>query len=236
MTTLLPTTLSFRPAAVLFDLDGTLVDSAPDIAAAVNELLAADGLQPHSGAAVRGMIGHGLDKLVERAFEAHGAALNEVALRDRQKAMTGIYERHLTNLTTLRPGAREALLAVRGMGMCAGVVTNKPARFSRTILAHFDLLSDLQTVVGGDSGYPKKPAPDMLLAACGDLGATADEAVLVGDSRADLFAARAAGVACVLVRGGYCDRPIDELRADLVIDDLADLPAALSCTMNEVHP
>jgi phosphoglycolate phosphatase len=221
-------TLPLRPSVVLFDLDGTLVDSAPDIAAAVNELLAMEGFAPHSVPAVRGMIGHGLEKLVERAFAAHGIVLDQEALRSRHEAMAGIYARHLTNLTTLCPGAREAVRAVRRSGTPSGVVTNKPEGFSRTILAHFDLLAAVSEVIGGDSGYPKKPAPDMLLAACERLGKRPDEGVLVGDSPADLASARGAGMSCVLVRGGYCDGPVHELGADLVIDDLAALPAALS--------
>jgi phosphoglycolate phosphatase len=227
--------LTFRPTAVLFDLDGTLVDSAPDIAAAVNHLLATEGLAPHSVPAVRGMIGHGLERLVERAFAAHDIVLDQEALRGRHAAMSDIYARHLTNLTTLRPGAREAVRAASRSGALS-VVTNKPEGFSRAILAHFDLLAAMRAVIGGDSGYPKKPAPDMLLAACERLEATPDETVLVGDSRADLASARAARIACILVRGGYSDRPVDELGADLVIDDLAALRTALSGAPEETCP
>lgn len=219
-----------QPAAVLFDLDGTLVDSAPDIAAAVNELLTQDGIEPHPVSAVRKMIGHGLEKLVERAFEARSVTLSSQALAGRHAAMNKIYARHLTDLTTLRPGSAEAVRAVRADGIGCAVVTNKPEAFSYTILAHFDLLPDIETVVGGDSGYPKKPAPDMLLAACDRLGVLPGETVLVGDSGADLASARAAGIACILVRGGYCDRPVDELGADLVIADLNALPAVLGLT------
>jgi phosphoglycolate phosphatase len=236
MTGQLAAALPFRPRVVLFDLDGTLVDSAPDIATAVNELLASEGLAPHSLPAVRGMIGHGLEKLVERAFAAHGIALDRETLPGRHAAMAAIYARRLTDLTTLRPGAREAMHATRRSGAPVGVVTNKPEGFSRTILAHFDLLAAASEVIGGDSGYPKKPAPDMLLAACERLGAAPEQAVLVGDSRADLASARAAGIACVLVRGGYCDDPLDELGADLVIDDLAVLPAAFWGAPEEAFP
>jgi phosphoglycolate phosphatase len=231
-----PAALGFRPRAVLFDLDGTLVDSAPDIAAAVNELLASEGLAAHSLPAVRAMIGHGLEKLVERAFAAHGVVLEREALRGRHAAMGDIYARRLTDLTSLRPAAREAVWAVRRSGVPSGVVTNKPEGFSRTILAHFDLLAAVSEIIGGDSGYPKKPAPDMLLAACEKLGATPDDTVLVGDSPADLTSARSAGMACVLVRGGYCDGPVDELGADLVIDDLAALHAALREAPEEACP
>ena len=221
---------------VLFDLDGTLVDSAPDIAAAVNELLAAEGLAPHSLPAVRGMIGHGLEKLVERAFAAHGAGLDEETMRGRHAAMADIYARHLTNLTTLRPGARGGGGGRQPLGrpqrrrdqQAGGVLPHDPGPFRPA--------RRRARVIGGDSGYPKKPAPDMLLAACERLGATPEETILVGDSRADLASARAAGMACVLVRGGYCDGPVDELGADLVIDDLAALPAALSGAPKETSP
>ncbi|HMN70547.1 MAG TPA: phosphoglycolate phosphatase [Rhodoblastus sp.] len=215
------------PAFVAFDLDGTLVDSAPDIAWSVNAVLAADGLPPHTAPAVRGMIGHGLERLVERAFEAHGVTLDPQILHARQAAMAAVYADHLVDLTRLRAGACEAVKAVRGPGLRSGVVTNKPEAFARTILTHFGLLADLDVVVGGDSGYPKKPAPDMLLAACAVIGVPPRKAVLIGDSGADLASARAAGVICVLVRGGYSDRPVDELDADLVIDELDALPMIL---------
>ena len=153
--------------------------------------------------------------------------LDQEGLRGRHAAMAETYARHLTDLTSLRPGAHAALRAAGRSGARVAVVTNKPEGFSRAILGHFDLLAAVQQVIGGDSGYPKKPAPGMLLAACEILGATPEAAVLVGDSRADLASARAAGIVCILVRGGYCDRPVDELGADLVIDDLAALPAAL---------
>lgn len=227
--------LPLAPAFVVFDLDGTLVDSAQDIAFSVNAVLKADGLASHALPAVRGMIGHGLDKLVERAFEAHGVRLDPQSLRERQATMAAIYADHLVDLTRLRTGAREAVESVRGFGLRSGVVTNKPEGFSRTILAHFDLLDDLDLVIGGDSGFPKKPAPDMLLAACAKLGVPPQTAVLIGDSGADLVSARAAGMTCVLVRGGYSDRPADELGADLVINELDVLPALLGLSEEAVR-
>lgn len=212
---------------VLFDLDGTLVDSAPDIAAAVNELLGRHGLPAHPLDTVRGMIGHGIEKLVERAFAAHGLALDGQKLAERYAEMMGIYGRHLTRLTALRDGALEAVRSARSIGLDTAVVTNKPEAFSRTILAHFRMLDDLDTIFGGDSGFARKPAPDMLLAACRTAGCRASEALLVGDSQADLAAARAAGMTCILVRGGYTHVAPELLGADLVVDDLRDFPALL---------
>lgn len=209
--------------AVFFDLDGTLVDSAPDMAAAVNELMAEYGLGRHSLEAVRGMIGHGVETLIERAFAAHSIVLG---LRDQSASrarMNEIYGRHLTHLTSLRTGAYGALSAARKAGMRTGVVTNKPEGFSRIVLAHFGLSNDLDVVIGGDAGHPKKPAPDMLLAACHACGCSSAQAVMVGDSMADVGAAKAAGMRCIIVRGGYTELAAEALGADLVIDELDQL-------------
>lgn len=219
--------LPVRPDLVVFDLDGTLIDSAPDIAQAVNTLLAEDGLPAHSLEAVRGMIGNGLETLVERAYVAHGVHLDPQTLTTRQTRMSAIYAGALVDLTRLRAGAHEAVDTVCALGLSCGVVTNKPEGFSRQILDHFDLLSSLNVVIGGDSGMPKKPAPDMLLAACARVAVAPGRTILIGDSRADLGCARAAGIRCILVRGGYTDQPADALGADLVIDELTDLPALL---------
>ncbi len=213
--------------AVLFDLDGTLVDSAPDIAAAINELMATCGLNPHSLATVRGMIGNGIEKLVERAFAAHGMALAPRDFRDRNEQMTDIYSRNLTRLTTLRPGAGRALSAAREAGMRVAVVTNKPEGFSRAILSRFGLLSEIAAVIGGDSGHPKKPAPDMLLAACEGCGCSVDQAVLVGDSATDAAAAKAAGMPCIILRGGYTDVPPERFGADRIIEGFDELGSIL---------
>lgn len=212
---------SFR--AVFFDLDGTLVDSAPDIAAAVNELMAGFGLAPHSLEAVRGMIGNGIGALVERAFATHGVALSRQEFRERHATMIDIYADNLTRLTTLRPGAAQALSAARKAGLRTGVVTNKPEGFSRIILSRFDLLAELDVVIGGDSGYPKKPSPEMLLAACRCCDCDAHEAMLVGDSVTDVQTARAADMMCAIVRGGYTAVAPEALGADVVIDRLNEL-------------
>ena len=136
------------PQLVLFDLDGTLIDSAPDIAAAVNELLARGGRQQLTVAAVTSMVGNGVEKLVERAIAASGDALEGAALKRQQMAMIDIYAKHLTGLTVLMPGVREALDALHGDGMLLGLVTNKPQRFIETVLDHFGLSPLFGVVIG----------------------------------------------------------------------------------------
>ena len=213
--------------AILFDLDGTLVDSAGDLTDAVNALLARAGLPPHPEAAVRRMIGHGIAKLVERAFVALGAALTDRGLQDRTAEMMAIYGAALTRRTTTMPAARETLAVLAADGHGIAVVTNKPTGFAHTILGDLGLTPFVQVVMGGDSDLPRKPAPDMLLAACAALGASSDTTWMVGDSAADMQAARAAGMRCILVRGGYTDTPVDAGGAARVLDSLGALPDAM---------
>lgn len=215
------------PKAILFDLDGTLIDSAPDIAAAVNELLAGRDLPPLKVDQIRAMIGGGVMKLVERAFAASGSPLAGSALEEANRDMAPIYRRHLTGLTRLMPGVRETLTHFHLNGTAMGVVTNKPQLATREILLHFHLTEYLGAIVGGDAVTKLKPAPDALLLALDQLQAEPYEALMVGDSVSDVGAARAAGMPVALLRGGYTQVPVEELGADLVCDSLLDLPSAM---------
>ncbi|TIT24072.1 MAG: phosphoglycolate phosphatase [Mesorhizobium sp.] len=215
------------PKAILFDLDGTLVDSAPDIAAAVNELLAARDLPPLRLDQVKSMIGGGIRKLVERAFAASGTPLLGSALDEANRVMAPIYRRHLTGRTRLMPGVREVLTHLHLSGIAMAVVTNKPQLAAREILLHFRLTEYLGAIIGGDAVTYLKPAPDALLLALDQLQVEPRDTLMVGDSSADVAAARAAGMAVILLRGGYSQIPVEELGADLVCDSLFDLPSAM---------
>jgi phosphoglycolate phosphatase len=213
------------PRAILFDLDGTLIDSVPDIAAAANTLVARDGLAPFTDADVRVMIGHGLKTLVQRAFAARNFGLDEAGLTARFETMRGIYMDNLTNMTVLMPGAAEFIAG--GGPWRLALVTNKPQAPTDAIMAHFGLTSSFAQIVG-ERGLRLKPEPDMLLFAVQELGLTAADAVMVGDSGADIASARAAGMASIAVRGGYTIAEPESLGADLVIDSLHDLRPALA--------
>jgi phosphoglycolate phosphatase len=216
------------PEAILFDLDGTLIDSAPDIAAAANALLAEHSLGPLTVPQVRAMVGNGVAKLVERAYAACGAPLAAEALDARYARMMEIYADHLTTLTTLMPGAAEAVAAWHGSGAKIAVVTNKPEGFSRAILVHFGFAPCIDLIVGGDTGPARKPAPDMLLHALAQLGVEPNHALMVGDGPADIDAARAANVRSIAVSGGYTAVPAEALGADMHIETLAGLAFAVA--------
>lgn len=215
------------PEAILFDLDGTLIDSVPDIAAAVNELLSGDGLQVVSVDAVRSMIGNGVKKLVERAYASVGKPHEGDALNDATDRMMGIYGKHLTRHTFAMPGALDLIASYHDAGVKIAVVTNKPEAFTHEILKHFGIDEQVNVVVGGDTGPARKPEPDMLHHALTVMGVPVSRALMVGDSPADIGAARAANVASVAVHGGYTTVPADELGADRVISSLLELPAAI---------
>jgi len=215
------------PQAVLFDLDGTLIDSVPDLASAVNDVLATENHPPLAMDEVRMMIGHGVRKLVERAFAARDVSLEGEALDKMTDRMMTIYGRGLTVGTTLMPGAETLLTAYARAGVKIGVVTNKPEAFSRAIIEHFGLGSSVHVIVGGDTGPARKPAPDMLRHALEQLGVGAHRALMVGDSPADIDAAKAMPIASIAVRGGYTTVPADELGADIVIDSLNEVPQAI---------
>jgi phosphoglycolate phosphatase len=183
------------PEALLFDLDGTLIDSVPDLAAATNELLAQDNLSPLSVDAVRGMIGNGVMKARRlRAYAAMCGPVEGEALAVATDRMMAIYGRHLTGQTALMPGAMEMVTAYHKAGVRIAVVTNKPEAFTHELIKHFGFDGIVDVVVGGDTGPQRKPAPDMLEHALAAMGVASDKAIMVGDSPADIDSAKAARI------------------------------------------
>lgn len=191
------------PKAVLFDLDGTLVDSAADLACSINEVLAIRSLGPLSILSVRDMIGHGIRTLVERAHHACGVPLPTEELDEATTSMHAAYANQLVHRTSLMPGAATAIDAAKSFGIPMALVTNKPQQFAREILNHFGLLSRFEVVIGGDTGPPRKPEPDMLLLATRQLGVVPDACLMVGDGQADIAAACSAGMPSLLVGSNY---------------------------------
>jgi len=203
--------------AVIFDLDGTLIDSAPDIAAVVNRVLAADGLAPHSLEAVRGMIGDGAKQLLERAFAAHGVRAEPRHLA----AFLVDYNANPVVETVAYAGIPPVLAELREAGHPLGVCTNKPIGPALKILDALDLAAFFGTVVGGDSTPYKKPDPRHLAAALA--GLEVGEAVMIGDHDNDMLAAAGLGLPGIFATWGY-----GQTEAVLTANTPLDLPELIA--------
>ncbi|MHB8414682.1 MAG: phosphoglycolate phosphatase [Acidiferrobacteraceae bacterium] len=215
---------------VLVDLDGTLVDTAPDLAAAVNRMLDDMNRAPYDDAVVARWIGNGVKRLVKRALTGTSEGEPEPSLFERGYALfLEHYGRHLADRGGPFPGAEGALQVLREAGFPLVCITNKVAEFTTPLLDLLGLGRYFDLVLSGDSLPRCKPDPLPVLHACSAFGVTPEEAVLVGDSESDVRAARAAGTGIICVRYGY-NQGIDlaSLGPDLLIDALPELPGCLS--------
>ena len=179
------------PALIVFDLDGTLIDSAADLAAAVNAMLAHFGREALPVPEVRRMIGDGVAQLVTRALAARHCEHADPA--EAARIFMRHYEAHATSLTSAFPGAAAALQALRAAGIPLAVCTNKPARITADILRSLGLAQYFMRVIGGDSLPYRKPDPRVLLSLVEALGAAPASSVLVGDSEVDAATATRRG-------------------------------------------
>jgi phosphoglycolate phosphatase len=213
---------------VILDLDGTLIDSAPDLHAAANAMLEAADRPTLDLPTVTRFIGDGVRKLVERAFAATGPALGQEALDRATASFTARYETTASLLTRPYDGVPETLARLRASGMRLGVCTNKPTVAADIVLRALGLAPLIDGVSGGDSVTHRKPHPDHVHDALRRIGGTAALAAIVGDNELDIAAGKAAGLATVAVTYGYARVPYPELGADRLIDRFADLDAALA--------
>ena len=213
----------FRPSSIVWDLDGTLVDSAPDLASALNTILDKRGFFTLSINEVRAMIGNGVPKLVERGFNAVGVRPDPAQLDELVAMFVGEYKACATDKTRPYPGVVEALQEIHNMNIPMGVCTNKPEDFTRQILEGLGLSGYFSSVIGGDSTSARKPDPEPVLACLRGLVSEPASSLMIGDSVHDVHAARAAGVYVGVVPWGYRSAPVEELGADFVLHDLAGL-------------
>jgi phosphoglycolate phosphatase len=221
--------LRFSVAVVAFDLDGTLLETGPDLAAAANRMLGDLGLREQDEAALIAFIGHGIANLVRRALEAASGNQPDAAMIERAtQRFRAHYRQHLCVRTRPYPGVDACLSNLRARGMRRACITNKSEEFARPLLAQTNLAKDIELLIGGDTLPNKKPDAQPLLYAAQHFGIEASRLLLVGDSVVDVQAARAAGAPVVLVSYGYSGGvPAHTLGADLVIDRLDEVPRFL---------
>jgi phosphoglycolate phosphatase len=210
---------------LLFDLDGTLVDSAPDLCAALNAMLREEGHAPLPLVRVKQMIGDGVPALVARALAASG--VDPAAAAGALPRFLELYEAGAVRFTRPYPAVPETLGILRRRGYRTAVCTNKPQRATRAVLDGLGLSALFDGVAGGDRYPVKKPDPGHLLGLIDEIGGRAAVSAMVGDSENDAAAARAAGMPLLLMRYGYARVDPETLMADAILDDFAELPAAL---------
>ncbi|THD78230.1 MAG: phosphoglycolate phosphatase [Phenylobacterium sp.] len=223
-------------ATIVFDLDGTLVDTAPDLVGTLNVLLGEEGLPPLPFDQARPLIGHGARRLLERGFEAAGAELSGARMEDLFNRFLAHYSAHIADGSRPYPGVVEALGAMKRAGARLAVCTNKPTDLSLALFQALEMTSLFGAVVGRDAAPAPKPDPRHLQAAIAAAGGTLDRAVMVGDAVTDAEAARAAGVPLILVSFGYTEVPAKDLRPDILIDHFDDLPDACVRLLGACRP
>jgi len=205
----------------LFDLDGTLVDSARDLQNAVNVVLTEEGLREIDRAEVTSMIGDGAGKLVERAINATGGDVGRMSIL--VSRFLAIYEANASRYTEAYPGVWDTLEGLTTLGLPLAVVTNKPYRATIDILDTLGLHTFFRAVIGGDTLPERKPDPAPILLALERLSAEPEAALMVGDNYHDVQAARAAGVSAFAVTYGYSHKPHAELGADRLLASMSEL-------------
>ena len=219
--------IASRFDTVIYDLDGTLIDSAKDMQMAVSHVLADHGLPAVTEDDVRNYMGQGSKVTMGKAFAKFGRKLDDAALSAMTREFVRYYEADPVSHTSAFAGVPEVVARFARLGLRQGVCTNKFERPSRMILEHLKLMPPISDVAGADTFPVRKPDPKHILMLVERMGGLPDRTVMVGDSIHDVEAAHGAGLPAVLVSWGYTDKPASELGAEAVIQKFDGLPEAL---------
>jgi phosphoglycolate phosphatase len=223
-------------ATIVFDLDGTLVDTAPDLIGALNFVLDREGLPPVPLHTARNMIGAGARKLIERGLEAEGRAMT-VKEVDRMTAdFIGYYGEHIAIDSRPFEGLEDALDDLAASGCRLAVCTNKLEWLSKRLLDQLGLTPRFAAICGADTFGVSKPDPVILQQTVARAGGAMSSTIMVGDAGTDIGVARRAGVPVIGVSFGYTEVPIAELRPDRLIHHMRDLPAAVGALNSLRNP
>jgi phosphoglycolate phosphatase len=211
---------------IVYDLDGTLADTAEDLMAALNAVLGMEGLAPLPIENARSMIGAGARVLIQRGFAASGRALDPQKLEVLFGDFLAHYNAHIADFTRLYPGVESALAAFARMGWRQAVCTNKVESSAKLLMKRLGVAQRFSFICGQDTFGVAKPDPKPLLMTIAACGGASKRAIMVGDSAADIKTARAAGLPVIAVDFGYTDAPVAELGPDRVISHFNELAEA----------
>ncbi len=223
-------------ASIAFDLDGTLVDTAPDLIGTLNVLLDEEGLPALPLEEARPFIGRGARWMIQRGFEAAGETLDPERIPDLFERFIEHYVAHIADVSRPFPGVVAALEQLRAAGAKLSVCTNKRTALSLALLEALDMTRLFDAVVGPDAAQSQKPDPRHLREAVIAAGGDMDRVILVGDAATDAGAARAAGAGLILVTFGYSETPAAELAPDVLIHSYEQLPQACAELLSACRP
>lgn len=212
---------------LVFDLDGTLAETAGDLVRALNAVVEPEGLRSTSLADARHMVGAGAKALIRRAYAAQERALSDADLERLFQAFLVYYEAHICEESTLFPGVVAALDRLEAQGFAFAVCTNKIEHPARKLLAALGIADRFRAICGQDTFAVAKPDPRILTMTVAQAGGALGDAIMVGDSAADIASAKAAGVPVIAVDFGYTDRPVSELGPDRIISHFDALDEAV---------
>jgi phosphoglycolate phosphatase len=216
------------PRIVVFDLDGTLVDTAPDLINALNFVLDREGLPPVPLHAARNMIGQGARKLIERGLELEGRAASVADITRLTKDFIDYYAAHIADASRPFEGLESALDELSARGFRFAVCTNKLEWLSKLLLDQLGLSSRFAAICGADTFGVSKPDPVILRETVARAGGLITGAIMVGDAGPDIGVARRAGIPVIGVEFGYTEVPIADLKPDLLISHMRELPDAVA--------
>lgn len=215
-------------ATIVFDLDGTLIDTAPDLVDTLNVVFGREGLPPVPYETARNLIGGGARMMIARGIEAEGRTVAPAELERLFQDFLAHYSEHIADRSQPFPGLTDALDTMAANGWRFAVCTNKLEYLSVLLLKQLGLADRFAVICGQDTFGVQKPDPEVLRRTIAAAGGTLRNAIMIGDSLTDIRTARAAGIPVIAVDFGYTDRPVSELGPDRIISRFAELPSAVA--------
>ncbi len=217
---------------IVFDLDGTLLETAPDLVGTLNDILHEEGLASIPLSTAKTYIGQGAKLMIEKGFSANGQAVDDDRINQLFPLFLEKYEARIARETYAFPGLLTAMNQLRADGWMFAVCTNKHERLARLLLEQLHLSDQFVAITGGDTFPHKKPHPEHLLKTVERAGAAVEDTIMVGDSNSDIEAAKAAGIPVIAVDFGYTPVPVSELGPDIIISHYDQFLSAIQTISN----